>query len=142
MEDRTPEEIEHDEMMFASEEAKKRYFVRGFKTTTESIIYTKKMAQAVSSINGDINEIDVSDIFSVFDAELIKYVIETFVLKGTEDDFEDMDYESEFIGEFKLLISVFMMAVQSLSEKANGKGKPAPLEEGTQIISRKRSRKS
>jgi len=110
------------------EALKKRYKVRGFKTTTESITFTRKMAKAISSLEGNFEEIedlDISEALDVFDPELIKYVVDNFVLVKEEGakKAHPVNYEKEFIGRFNDLMLVFMIAVERLNEKVSG-GKP------------------
>lgn len=126
------------------EECKKTYEVRDFATTTESLNYTRKMASAMSNMKVDLDAMkdeDVSAIFEFFDPTLIKYVVDTFVMKKGKKKSKPVNYEKEFIGDFGMLMGVFLMAVKHLSEKATGGKKPqAPAQEVTeQIVSTKRS---
>ena len=106
-------------------ELKKKYVIRSFKTTTESFKFMKKIAKTVSSIDNldDMKDEDILALFDVFDEEVIKYVISTFVLVRGEKKNIPVDYEKEFIGEFETLMTLFMMVIQHLIGKANGEGK-------------------
>ena len=114
------------------EELKKKYVIRGFKTTTESFKFMKKIAKTVSSIDNleDMKDEDILALFDVFDEKVIKYVVATFVLVRGEKKNTPVDYEKEFIGEFETLMTLFMMAIQSLVGKANGEGKQQPATQG------------
>lgn len=105
----------------------KRYKIRSFKTTTESIKYTQKMAKAISALDLDLEKMqdqDISKMFDLFDPELIKYVVGTFVNVKEHKKLKPVDYEKEFINDFENLMIVFTMAIEFLSAKANGSGKP------------------
>lgn len=107
-------------------EIKKLYEVRSFKTTTESIQFTRKIAKSMVGIGTTIDENsseDISKILDFFEPELIEYVISNFVLKKTDGESVEIDYESEFIGDFETLSILFGIAIEFLMSKANGTGK-------------------
>lgn len=133
-------ETKEKELKEKIDQLRDKYIVRSFKTTTESLIFTKKMAQALSNIKVDLTNMkdaDISEIFEFFDPELIKYTVETFVEIKDGEDLSPIDYESEFIGEFETIMIVFQMAIEKLMQKANGMGKPQV--SPNQIKSNKRS---
>lgn len=87
-------------------EIKEIYEVRSFKTTTESIQFTRKIAKSMVGIGTTIDENsseDISKLLDFFEPELIEYVISNFVLKRTDGESVEIDYESEFIGDFETL---------------------------------------
>lgn len=107
-------------------EIKELYEVRSFKTTTESIQFTRKIAKSMVGIGTTIDENsseDISKILDFFEPELIEYVISNFVLKKTDGESVEIDYESEFIGDFETLSILFGIAIEFLMSKANGTGK-------------------
>ena len=118
------------------EDLAKRFQVRTFKTTTESIVYTQKLMSAMSGLKmsgvANIENMEISELATMFDPELIKYVITNFVSLTDQD--QALDYESEFIGDIGSLMMVFNMAIEHLSKKANGEGKS----QGTKEISSKK----
>lgn len=101
-------------------ELNKIYGVRSFKTTTESIEYTRRVAGAMSSFKGDFKNAEISQMFDFFDPKLIKYVVGGFVFRKDKKKFK---YEKEFVNDFDTLMLVFTMVVKFLSQKANGEGK-------------------
>lgn len=108
------------------EEIKKIYEVRSFRTTTESIQFTRKIAKAMTGLGtslDDNSEADVTKFLDFFEPELIEYVVANFVLKRTDAESVDIDYESEFIGDFETLSILFGIAIEFLMSKANGTGK-------------------
>lgn len=121
------------------EELKKIYVVRSFKTTTESIKFTRKIAKAMSGLGtslDDNKEEDISEFLNFFEPDIIKYVVGGFVLKRDEKKNVPIDYEKEFIGDFETLSIVFAMTIQHLMQKANGVGKSKT--QNQQIVSTKR----
>lgn len=121
------------------EELKKIYVVRSFKTTTESIKFTRKIAKAMSGLGSSIDdssEADISEFLNFFEPEIIKYVVGGFVLKRNDKKNAPIEYEKEFIGDFETLSIVFAMTIQHLMEKANSTGKPKA--QNQQIVSTKR----
>lgn len=121
------------------EELKKIYVVRSFKTTTESIKFTRKVAKAMSGLGSsldDSSEADISEFLDFFEPEIIKYVVGNFVLKRGDKKNTPIDYEKEFIGDFETLSIVFAMTIQHLMQKANGVGKPKT--QNQKIVSTKR----
>jgi hypothetical protein len=120
-----------DEDMKSQEEITKKlqekYEVRNFKTTSESLIFTKKMAKAMSGMKLDLKEIkdvDISAVFDFFDPDLVKYTVDTFIMEKTASGLKSVNYEEDFIGDFQIIMSLFLMAVQHLSGKVNGRKKP------------------
>lgn len=104
-----------------------KYEVRSFRTTTESLIFTKKISLIMSSMKDvlkDMGNIEVSNAFEFFDPELIKYVVETFVMRKTASGLVEVDYEKDFINDFPTIFALFLMAIKHLSIKANGGKKP------------------
>lgn len=123
------------------EALKRKYVVRSFKTTTESFKFIKRISKTLSSLESldSLKDEDISVLFDVFDEKTIKYVVSTFVLKRAEQKNKELDYENEFIGDFESLMSVFLMALEFLTTKANGEGKKqAPKGQKKEIISTKR----
>lgn len=121
------------------EELKKIYVVRSFKTTTESIKFTRKIAKSMGSLSENIEankEADITNFLNFFEPDIIKYVVGGFVLKRAEPKNVPIDYEKEFIGDFETLSIIFAMAIQHLMLKANGVGKSKT--QNQQIVSTKR----
>lgn len=122
-------------------EIKELYEVRSFKTTTESIQFTRKIAKSMVGIGTTIDENsseDISKILDFFEPELIEYVISNFVLKRTDEESVEIDYESEFIGDFETLSILFGIAIEFLMSKANGTGKQKVQNPQNKIITKKR----
>lgn len=122
-------------------EIKELYEVRSFKTTTESIQFTRKIAKSMVGIGTTIDENsseDISKILDFFEPELIEYVISNFVLKRTDGESVEIDYESEFIGDFETLSILFGIAIEFLMSKANGTGKQKVQNPQNKIITKKR----
>lgn len=122
-------------------EIKKLYEVRSFKTTTESIQFTRKIAKSMVGIGTTIDENsseDISKILDFFEPELIEYVISNFVLKKIDGESVEIDYESEFIGDFETLSILFGIAIEFLMSKANGTGKQKAQNPQNKITTTKR----
>lgn len=122
-------------------EIKELYEVRSFKTTTESIQFTRKIAKSMVGIGTKIDENsseDISKILDFFEPELIEYVVSNFVLKKTDGESVEIDYESEFIGDFETLSILFGIAIEFLMSKANGTGKQNPQNSQNKITTTKR----
>lgn len=122
-------------------EIKELYEVRSFKTTTESIQFTRKIAKSMVGIGTTIDENsseDISKILDFFEPELIEYVISNFVLKRTDEESVEIDYESEFIGDFETLSILFGIAIEFLMSKANGTGKQKVQNHQNKITTTKR----
>ena len=124
-------------------ELKKRYKVRNFKTTTESLEFTRKFAKAMSGIDlgsESVKDMELSEALDFFEPELLKYVVSNFVVVKEDGKAKAINYEKEFINDFETLLMVFMMAISFLTGKSNGLGKSqvAPQKETTKIIPTKR----
>lgn len=141
--DLTPEEAAKKEAADKKiEELKEIYVIRNFSTTSESFKFMKKIAKTISQVENleDMQDQDILKLFDVFDEKVIKYVVDSFVLKISGEKRVKLDYEKEFIGEFETLMMVFMMAIQHLMSKVNGEGKSKaqPVEQAKKISSKKR----
>jgi len=122
-------------------ELKKKYTVRGFKTTSESFKFMKKMASSMSSLENidNLKDEDVSKLFDLFDEKLIKSVVSTYLLKKDGDKRVPIDYEKEFIADINGLMIAFSLCVKTLMEKLNGGGKQeAQPSKGMRVKSKKR----
>ena len=122
-------------------EIKELYEVRSFKTTTESIQFTRKIAKSMVGIGTTIDENsseDISKILDFFEPELIEYVISNFVLKKIDGESVEIDYELEFIGDFETLSILFGIAIEFLMSKANGTGKQKVQNQQNKISTTKR----
>lgn len=123
------------------EEVKELYEIRSFKTTTESIQFTRKIAKAMTGLGTSLeenSEADVTKFLEFFEPELIEYVVGNFVLKRTDEKSIEIDYETEFIGDFETLSILFGIAIQFLMSKANGEGKSKTQTHQNKITSTKR----
>ena len=120
---------------------KKKYTVRGFKTTSESFKFMKKIAGAMSNLEDmeNLEDEDVSKLFELFDEKLIKSVVSTYLLKKEGDKRVPINYEKEFIGDIGGLMVAFSLCVKTLMEKLNGGGKQeAQPSKGMRVKSKKR----
>jgi len=107
------------------EEFKKNYTVRGFKTTSESFKFMKKISGAISALENieDLKDEDMFQMFNVFDEKIIKFVVGGYLLKKDGDKRKAIDYEKEFVGDIEGLMVAFSFCTQFLMEKMNGGGK-------------------
>ncbi len=124
-----------------SEELLKKYVIRNFKTTSESFKFMKKIAKTISSIDNleEFKDENISKLFDVFDEKVVKYVISTFVLVRNEKKNTPVDYEKDFINDFESLMTLFMLVIQHLVGKSNGKKKQvAPQQKPLTLNSTKR----
>ncbi len=121
---------------------KKDYVVRGFKTTTESISFMKKVTPIMMSMQkANIKEEkNTALLLEILDEKIIKYVVSTFVLKKGDKKNQNIDYEKEFVGDLDKLLSVFMLAFSELMQRMQGKKQksPAQVTNNLKIESKKR----
>lgn len=125
---REAKQAKEQELRQRSEALKKRFKIRSFQTTTESIEFSQKLAKAFSGLNIDFEAMkdeDASKIFEIFSPSLIKYVVGSFVYtKEGNSKPKLVNYEKDFIGDLDTVMMLFFMAVERLSQKASGAGKP------------------
>lgn len=134
------DELKKKEMEKAIAELKEKYAIRSFKTTTESITFTRKMAKVMATIAPEMQKKkkeNISQFLDLFEPELIKYVVGTFVYKKSGKRNKPIDYEKEFVGDFESLSLVFSMTIEFLMTKAHGEGKQKA-QTPKKIISKKR----
>lgn len=136
-------EINKQEALKAIEAVKKKYSVRTFKTTSEAMTFMRKMSPAIAQMQ-ELKKANVAEagakMFEIFDDEFIKYVVSNFVFKKGKKGKPNkkIDYESEFVNDYETCIKVFMMAITTLMEKAQGKNEPQKKETDTAIKSTQR----
>jgi len=104
-----------------AQQAKERYTVRPFATTSEAIEFTRNMALFLNGLNFDpdtMDDLDLNDIMPLLDPEKVKYFVTTFITLKNGDP---IDYERDFISDIQIVFVLAFMVVFELGLKAQGK---------------------